>query len=136
MKNLLIAFLILTMTSLAQNEDTTNCSIYKNGIYHSPIDSISNIYIRFTGSNSVFTTSSDIDYDLASKYIVPANHKYLMTGKYLINERDCLVKIKAKNEYGKVEMEGIISDNRLILTVVNKSDNTAKDFIFDFYPEN
>jgi len=136
MKYLSILFLMATVSSFAQKEAPLNCSIFKNGIYHSSMDSISHIYIRFTDGDSVFTTSSDIDYDLAAKYVVPENYKYLMTGKYLVNKSDCLVRFRAKNEYGKVKMDGIISDDRLILTVVNKSDNTSKDFIFDFYPDN
>lgn len=136
MKYLPLLLLFSVFTGFSQSSNSTSCSISKNGIYHSPMDSVTSIYIRFADGDSVLTTSSDIDYDLATKYIVPANHKFLMNGKYYVNERNCLVKFKAKNEYGKIKMEGIISDDKLILTVVNKADNTAKDFIFEFYPEN
>ena len=42
--------------------------------------------------------------------------------------------IKAKNEFGKVKMDGIISNDKLVLTVVNIEENTARDFVFEFYP--
>jgi hypothetical protein len=137
MKFLTALLVLFSLSNFAQNEnDGKDCKISKKGVYYSPIDSISNIYIRFSEGDTVYTTSSDIDYDLATKFITSKNHDHLMNGKFQINERRCLVRIKAENEYGKVNMEGIISDDKLILTVINKADNTSKDFVFNFYPEN
>ena len=136
MKNLTLIFLFLSFTGFSQVEESNKCSISKKGIYYSPIDSISHIYIRFYGGDTVYTTSSDIDYDLATKYIISKNHDYLMNGKFQINKRRCLVRLKAENEFGKIQMEGIINDDKIIMIVINKSDNTSRDFIFNFYPEN
>tara|TARA_B110000211_G_scaffold231088_1_gene291948 strand:- start:582 stop:995 length:414 start_codon:yes stop_codon:yes gene_type:complete len=135
MKTLTFIFVLFSITSFAQTEESKQCSISKNGVYYSPIDSISHIYIRFSEGDTVYTTSSDIDYDLATKYVISKNHDHLMHGTFQVNERRCLVRLKAKNEYGKVKMDGIISDDKLILTVINKSDNTSKDFVFNFFPE-
>ena len=135
MKNLTFIFLFLSCAVFAQDEEYNQCSISKKGIYYSPIDSISNIYIRFYEGDTVYTTSSDIDYDLATKYIVSKNHDYLMNGKFQVNKRRCLVRLKAENEFGKIQMEGIISGDKIIMIVINKLNNTSRDFIFNFYPE-
>ena len=135
MKILTLSFVLFTLTNFAQNEESNQCSISKNGIYYSPIDSSSNIYIRFYKGDTVYTTSSNIDYDLATKYIVSKNQNYLMKGNFQLNKRRCLIRLNAENEYGEVKMEGIISENKLILVVVNKKDNTSKDFVFNFHPD-
>ena len=135
MKLISTILVLCALTSFAQTEQSKQCSISKNGVYYSPIDSVSHIYIRFSEGDTVLTTSSDIDYDLATKYVVSQNSDYLMNGKFQVNERRCLIRLKAKNQYGKVKMDGIISDDKLIMTVINKSDNTSKDFVFNFYPE-
>lgn len=135
MKNLTFIFLFLSIAIFAQDEESNQCSISKKGIYYSPIDSTSNIYIRFYEGDTVYTTSSDIDYDLATKYIVSKNHDYLMNGKFQVNKRRCLIRLKAENEFGKIQMEGIINDDKIIMIVINKLDNTSRDFIFNFYPE-
>jgi hypothetical protein len=135
MRIITVLILFCSLSIFSQTEEKSECSISKNGVYYAPIDSVSHIYIRFSGGDTVYTTSSDIDYDLATKYVISKNHDYLMNGKYQVNKRNCLVRLKAENEYGKVKMDGIISDDKLILTVVNKSDNTSKDFVFNFYPE-
>lgn len=135
MKILTLIFVLFALTNFAQNEESNQCSISKNGIYYSPIDSLSNIYIRFYEGDTVYTTSSDIDYDLATKYIVSKNQNYLMKGNFQLNKRRCLIRLNAENEYGEVKMEGIISENKLILVVINKKDNTSKDFVFNFYPD-
>ena len=135
MKNLTFIFLFLSFVTIAQNEEANQCSISTKGVYYSAIDSISNIYIRFYEENIVYTTSSDIEYELATKYIVSKNHDFLMNGKFQVNKRRCLVRLKAENEFGKIQMEGIINDDKIIMIVINKLDNTSRDFIFNFYPE-
>ena len=84
MKNLIFIFSLLSFASFAQDEESNQCSISKKGIYYSPLDSISNLYIRFYEEGDiVYTTSSNIDYDLATKYIVAKNHNYLMKFKII-----------------------------------------------------
>lgn len=132
---LLLFVSLLSLTSWSQTDEPAECSISQNGVYYSSMDSTTNIYIRFAGGDSVFTTSSNLDYDLAARYVVPSNIDHLLVGKYWVNNGRCMLKIKAKNEFGKVKMDGIISDDKLILTVINKDDNTSRDFVFEFYPQ-
>jgi hypothetical protein len=44
------------------------------------------------------------------------------------------VRVKAKNDFGKVKMDGIIAGDKLVLSVVNMDNKTASDFVFNFYP--
>lgn len=136
MKNLFTLLLLASFSicSIAQEEEKPACKVSTKGVYYSKMDSVTHVYVRFGEGDSVYTTSSDIDYDLAAKYVVPSNEKYLMVGKYRVNENRCMVAFKAKNEFGKVKMEGLINDDRIIMTVINKADNTSRDFIFSFYP--
>lgn len=136
MKNLFTLLFIGLFTSgiFAQGSENAECRISHQGVYYSQFDSLTHLYIRFSENDSVFTTSSDIDYDLAAKYVVPSNRKFLMTGKYRVNEGRCMVAFVAKNEFGKVKMEGLINDDKISMTVINKADNTSRDFIFSFYP--
>lgn len=136
MKYLFTLLLIGTISAQinAQDSQEPTCKVSTKGVYYSKMDSITHLYIRFAEGDSVYTTSSDIDYDLAAKYVVPSNHKFLMVGKYRVNKNRCMVGFKAKNEFGKVKMEGLINDDVISMTVINKADNTSRDFIFSFYP--
>lgn len=131
---LIYLFSFFAIVSHAQNEE--KCEVSTQGIYYAQLDSVSHIYIRFSDKDTVYTTSSESDFDLVSKYIISKNKEHLMVGKYAVNSNRCMVSLKAKNDYGKVKMEGIISGDKLVLTVVNKKDNTARDFAFEFYPDN
>ena len=58
----------------------------------------------------------------------------MLMGKYLTSENSCSIRIKAKNDYSKVKMDGFISGDKLALSVINIMDNTSRDFVFKFYP--
>lgn len=136
MKNYRLIYLFLFFAGILNAQTEEKCEVSKKGIYYAKMDSLTSIYIRFGENDSVYTTSSENDFDLVAQYLVAKNKEHFMVGKYLVSESRCMVSFKAKNIYGKVKMEGLIADDKLILTVINKKDNTSRDFVFEFYPDN
>ena len=137
MKNLVvISFFTFYSCFVFGQLDPSNkeCNLNKNGIYYAKLDSQTNIYIRFYDKDSVVTTSSTNNVKMATKYINKEMGDKLMLGKYLTNGSSCNLRVKAKNDFGKVKMDGIISGNRLVLSVINMDDKTTADFVFNFYP--
>ena len=130
-----IFFLSLFLFSLSALK-AQSCGVRTDGVYYAQLDSVTNIYIKFCDNDSVITTSSEADVETVIKYMKIENRAYILTGKYIVAQGQCMLQIKAKNEFGKVKMEGYINKNGLVLTVINKSDNTYRDFVFKFYPEN
>ena len=112
----------------------SDCNIKKNGIYYADYDKESNIYIRFHDGDSAVTTSSIKDVKTASVFVNKQMGKGMLFGKYFTSTTNCSLRIKAKNHDGKVKMDGFISGDKLVLSVVNIVDHTARDFIFKFYP--
>ncbi len=111
-----------------------DCLVKKNGVYYADLDKETNIYLRFHDGDTVVTTSSVKDIDKASLFVNKDLGKGMLFGRYFTSDRNCSIRVKAKNEFGKVKMDGIISDDKLVLTVVNIEENTARDFVFEFYP--
>lgn len=152
MKNLTIlaSFLLLTVSLRAQTQGTETktdssitttqntenevCEAKQNGIYYSKYDSTTNIYIKFYSKDSVVTTSSVNNISIAQKFITPALGKEALFGKFLLNQNTCNVRVKAKNDFAKVKMDGIIRGSNLVLNVINLDENTARDFVFFFAP--
>jgi hypothetical protein len=58
----------------------------------------------------------------------------MLMGKYFTNQNNCSLRIKAKNNFGHVKMDGFISNDKLALSVINVNQNTSKNFVFKFYP--
>lgn len=112
----------------------SECEVKKNGIYYAELDKETNIYIRFHDGDTVVTTSSENDLDKAAIYINKNLGQGMLYGKYFTSDRSCSLRIKAKNEYGRVKMDGFISDDKIMMSVVNIDENTARDFIFNFHP--
>jgi len=54
-------------------------------------------------------------------------------GKYFTNQNNCSLRIKAKNDFGYVKMDGFISNGKLALTVINMNQNTSRNFVFKFH---
>lgn len=129
---ILIVFPIL---GFSQTDSTNSdyCNIQTNGIYYAVLDSATNIYVRFHEGDTVVTSSSTNNVKLAFQYINKAMGKEALMGKYFFNENTCNVMVKAKNDFAKVKMSGIVNGSNLVLTVTNKTDNTARDFIFKYY---
>lgn len=128
-------FLLLGLGGFSQNDSTevNYCSVKKDGIYYAKYDSTTNIYIRFHEGDTAVTSSSVNNIKLVAKFINKDNAKEALVGKYFFNENTCNLRVKAKNEFGKVKMDGIVSGEVLALTVINKTENTARDFIFKYY---
>lgn len=119
-----------------EQEAAPDCIVRKNGIYYADLDSATNIYIRFHEGDTAVTTSSIKELKQAAKFVNNKVGKGMLFGKYFTAEGTCSIRIKAKNEFGKVKMDGIVSNDKLVLSVVNIDENTARDFIFRFYPIN
>ena len=138
MKRKLILSSILSLCSFfisGQTElDNLECIIKKDGVYYAELDEETNIYIRFYDKDTVVTTSSTNNLKMACTYINKEMGEKMLFGKYFTNDDACNVRVKAKNDFGKVKMDGIISGNKLVLSVINMDNKTASDFIFNFYP--
>ena len=135
----ILLLLILSISTFAQTDssniapNTFDCEVKTNGVYYANLDKEANIYIHFHENDTVVTTSSVKDVELASKFVNKKLGAGMLFGKYFISDRSCSLRVKAKNEYSKVKMDGIIRDDKLVLTVVNISENTARDFVFQFH---
>lgn len=137
MKKLVVTALFFLPTSaiFGQTDSTyTDCNVMKNGVYYADYDKETNIYIRFHDGDSVVTTSSIKDVKTASKFVNKDMGEGMLYGKYFTSNTNCSIRIKAKNDDGKVKMDGLISGDKLVLSIVNVEDNTAREFIFRFYP--
>ena len=138
MKRKIILSSLLAFCSLSifgQTElDNFDCTIKKNGIYYAVLDEETNIYIRFYDKDTAITTSSTNNIKMASKYVKKEMGEKMLFGKYFTNDDACNVRVKAKNDFGKVKMDGIIAGDKLVLSVVNMDNKTASDFVFNFYP--
>ena len=106
----------------------------KNGVYYASLDKETNIYLRFYENDTAVTTSSMNNVKKAATYIAKELGDKLMRGKYFINPSSCNIRVKAKKQFGKVKMDGIISGDKLVMAVINLDDRTASDFVFNFYP--
>jgi len=132
--SLFVFGLIVSLTGFSQtNTEPVECEVKKNGVYYADYDSTTNIYIRFHDGDSAVTTSSIKDINTAAKFVNKDSGKGMLYGKYFTSVNTCSIRIKAKNEDGKVKMDGLISGDKLVLSVVNVNDNTARDFIFRFH---
>jgi len=135
----ILLLLMLSTTTYAQTDSsniaptTFDCEIKTNGVYYANLDEDANIYIHFHQNDTVVTTSSIKDVDLASKFVNKKLGSGMLFGKYFTSDRTCSLRVKAENEYSKVKMDGIIRDDKLVLTVVNITENTARDFVFQFH---
>jgi hypothetical protein len=107
--------------------------VKKDGIYWTQLNENTKIYVRFFGKDSVVTSSSNMSIEDAMNYINAEHAQLILAGKF--QNRNCFVTLKAKGELGVVKMEGLVSGNQLALTVINKTDNTYQDFVFEFVPE-
>ena len=135
-KRTLFILLVIASCSVWSQSNTysDSCSIKKNGVYYASLDKETNIYLRFYENDTVVTTSSMNNVKKAATYIAKELGDKLMRGKYFINPSSCNIRVKAKNDFGKVKMDGIISGDKLVLAVINLDDRTASDFVFNFYP--
>ena len=129
-------FSTLPFLLLSQNDSTAfeDCEIKKDGIYYAQLDNETNIYIRFHSGDTAVTTSSTRNLRKASKFIHKEFGEQMLMGRYFTNQNNCSLRIKAKNDFGNVKMDGFISNDKLALSVINISQNTAKNFVFKFHP--
>ncbi len=134
--SLFLFFCGLSFAGFCQNDTTAvnDCEIKKNGIYYAQYDKETNLYIRFHDGDTAVTTSSTNNVKLAAQFINIKSGKEMLMGKYFTNESNCNIRIKAKNDYSKVKMDGFISNDKIALSVVNIFENTSRDFVFKFYP--
>ena len=101
---------------------------------HISFDLIANLYIRFHDGDTAVTTSSTNKVSAAAQFITKRLGEEMLMGKYFTSENSCNIRIKAKNGKSKVKMDGFISGDKLALSVINIMENTARDFVFKFYP--
>ena len=134
--SLFLVFSIFSFVGFSQNDTTAvnDCEIKKNGIYYAQYDKETNLYIRFHDGDTAVTTSSTNKVSAAAQFINKRLGKEMLMGKYFTSENSCSIRIKAKNGNSKVKMDGFISGDKLALSVINIMENTARDFVFKFYP--
>ena len=134
--SLVFLFSAFPLMVFCQNDSTAfdDCEIKKNGIYYAQFDKETNIYIRFHSGDTAVTTSSTNNLRKASKFIHKEFGAEMLMGKYFTNNNNCSLRIKAKNDYGNVKMDGFVSNDKLALSVTNINQNTAKSFVFKFHP--
>lgn len=136
----IISSFLFSLNILGQTETLTDstgyddCLIKKNGIYYAELDKETNIYIRFHDGDTVVTTSSENNLKHAAVFVNKDLGDGMLIGKYFTSDRTCSIRIKAKNDFGRVKMDGFIADDKIMMSVVNIEDNTARDFIFHFLP--
>jgi hypothetical protein len=133
--SLIFLFSVIPFLLLSQNDSTAfnECEIKKNGVYYAEFDKETNIYIRFHNGDTAVTTSSTNNLRKASLFVHEKFGEEMLMGKYFTNQNNCSLRIKAKNDFGHVKMDGFISNNKLALSVINMSENTSKNFVFKFH---
>jgi hypothetical protein len=133
--SLIFLFSVFPFLLLSQNDSTAfnECEIKKNGVYYAEFDKETNIYIRFHNGDTAVTTSSTNNLRKASLFVHEKFGEEMLMGKYFTNQNNCSLRIKAKNDFGHVKMDGFISNNKLALSVINMSENTSKNFVFKFH---
>jgi hypothetical protein len=132
---LIFLFSVIPFLLLSQNDSTAfnECEIKKNGVYYAEFDKETNIYIRFHNGDTAVTTSSTNNLRKASLFVHEKFGEEMLMGKYFTNQNNCSLRIKAKNDFGHVKMDGFISNNKLALSVINMNENTSKNFVFKFH---
>jgi hypothetical protein len=108
-------------------------SISNDGIYVARIDSTTNAYLRFFGSDSVITTTSDIPKKLSQQHIIKEYKKFMLHGTYKTG-KNCFIKMKLEGISGKVKMEGYMLGDNIGLSKINLQNNTYVNLVF-FYKE-
>ena len=133
--SLIFLFSVFPFLLLSQNDSTAfnECEIKKNGVYYAEFDKETNIYIRFHNGDTAVTTSSTNNLRKASLFVHEKFGEEMLMGKYFTNQNNCSLRIKAKNDFGHVKMDGFISNNKLALSIINMNQNTSKNFVFKFY---
>ena len=133
--SLIFLFSVFPFLLLSQNDSTAfnECEIKKNGFYYAEFDKETNIYIRFHNGDTAVTTSSTNNLRKASLFVHEKFGEEMLMGKYFTNQNNCSLRIKAKNDFGHVKMDGFISNNKLALSIINMNQNTSKNFVFKFY---
>ncbi len=133
--SLVFLFSAFPLMVFCQNDSTAfdDCEIKKNGIYYAQFDKETNIYIRFHSGDTAVATSSTNNLRKASKFIHKEFGDEMLMGKYFTNNNNCSLRIKAKNDFGKVKMDGFVSNDKLALSIININQNTAKSFVFRFH---
>ena len=88
----ILLLLILSKSTFAQTDssniapNTFDCEVKTNGVYYANLDKEANIYIHFHENDTVVTTSSVKDVELASKFVNKKLGAGILFGKYFISD--------------------------------------------------
>ena len=104
-------------------------SISNDGIYVARIDSTTNAYLRFFGTDSVITTTSEIPKKISQQHIIKEYKEFVLHGTYKKN-KSCFIKMKLEGISGKAKLEGYILDGSIGLSKINLQNNTYTNLIF------
>jgi hypothetical protein len=108
-------------------------SISNDGIYIARIDSNTNAYLRFFGTDSVITTTSEIPKNLSQQHIIKEYKEFVLHGTYK-KSKSCFVKMKLEGISGKAILEGYMLGDNLGLSKINVQNKTYVNLMF-FYRE-
>jgi len=112
----------------------SQCSAINNdGIYVARIDSTTNAYLRFFGTDSVITTTSEIPRKLSQQHIIKEYKDFVLHGTYKKN-KSCFIKMKLEGISGKAKLEGYMMGDNIGLSKINLQNNTYTNLLF-FYKE-
>ncbi len=86
-------------------------SISNDGIYIARVDSNTNAYLRFFGTDSVITTTSEIPKKASQQHIIKEHKDLVLHGNKKKN-KNCFIKMKLEGISGKAKLEGyMLGDN-------------------------
>ena len=126
MKKLIFSLftIVCTLNSFGQE----SCNINNDGVYVASIDKEHNAYLRFFGSDSVITTTSDMPKNLSREHIIKEYKEFVMQGTYKI--KGCFIRMKVEGFMGKAKLEGYILEESIGLSKINLQNNTYTNLIF------
>jgi hypothetical protein len=128
-KAILVGFGVLSsLLTYGQCTDISN-----DGIYVARVDSNTNAYLRFFGSDSVITTTSEIPKKLSQQHIIKEYKEFVLHGTYK-KSKNCFIKMKLEGISGRAKLEGYMLGDDIGLSKINLQNNTYVNLFF-FYKE-
>lgn len=124
---------LVSLVFMALTPGPSKCQIAYEGIYYSPIDSVTSAYLRFYKDGTVLHTTSIDKPTEVMKYLNLKNSKLVLKGDYSFGK--CYVTCTVFGGTGKMKFAGAVKGDSLYLKANNSNDGTSTELTFGFIEE-
>lgn len=129
----LVFVLALMSITFLPSATTAGCKIEMEGIYHSPVDSVTSAYLRFYSDGTVLHTTSIEKPQEVMKFFNKEHAKQVLKGDYSFGK--CYVTCSVYGKTGKMKFAGSVKGDSLFLEAKNSSNGTSTRLAFGFIEE-